>query len=71
MAELDRDEIAKRFGLPRYMTLDELCIYANCSERHIHDEIKKRNLKSYKPVRCLEFDPGDVQVWIKRRVVNT
>lgn len=63
-----REDVAARFNLPKYMTLEELCIYADCSERHIHDEIKRGKLRSYKPVRGLLFDPKDVEAWIKRKV---
>lgn len=62
------DSVAQKFGLPVRMTLAELMVYARCKERHIFDEIKRQNLKAYKIVRGLEFDPKDVEAWIKRKV---
>lgn len=60
--------VAEQFGLPKYMTLEDVCIYAGCSKRHVHEEIKRKNLKVHKPVRELMFDPADVTAWIKRKV---
>ena len=61
-------EIAGHHGLPKLMTLDELCKYAGCSKRHVQEEIKRKNLKAYKPVRELFFSPTDVEIWLRRKV---
>lgn len=60
-------DVAEKFGLTRYMTIEEVCAYARCSERHLHQEIKRKNLKAHKPVREILFDPRDVEAWIKRK----
>jgi excisionase family DNA binding protein len=60
--------VAEKFGLTKYMTIDEVCEYAKCSKRHLFAEIQRKNLKAHKPVREILFDPQDVQAWIKRKV---
>lgn len=62
-----RVEIAIKFGLPHFMKMEELTAFAECSERHIMEEIKRKNLRAYKPVRELLFDPKDVQTWLRRK----
>jgi excisionase family DNA binding protein len=61
-------EIARKHGLIEFMSIKELCEYAGCSERYIYEEIKRKTLRAYKPVREIMFDPKDVQAWMKRKV---
>lgn len=62
------ESVAQKFGLISYMTIEDVCSYAKCSERHIHQEIKRKNLKAHKPVREILFDPVDVATWVKKKV---
>lgn len=66
--KLNPQEIAKKYNLKEHMTIEEVMVYARCSKRHIEDEIKRGNLRAYKPVKHLEFDPTDVAAWFKKKV---
>lgn len=66
--DMDRKEIARKHGLIDYMKLSEVMAYASCSERFIMDEIKRKNLRAYKPVRELLFDPKDVHAWFRKKI---
>lgn len=55
--------------LKAYLKLEEVVEIAGCSPRHIHEEIKRGNLKAYKPGKCLVFKEDDVESWIKRKAV--
>lgn len=66
-AAMSKSEIAARWGLIDYMTLEDVCAYADCSPRYVTEEIARRNLKAYKPVRDLMFDPKEVAAWFKRK----
>ena len=68
MEELSADDVCAKHGLIKFMSLQEICAYASASERYIKLEIKRKNLKAYKPVRELKFDPKDVEAWIKRKL---
>lgn len=69
-AKLRQEDVAKKFNLMSYMTLEEVMAYAKCGRRHVEEEVKKGNLRAYKPVRGLEFDPEEVKAWYKRKVVK-
>lgn len=42
---------------------------AGCSVRHIHDEIKRGNLKAMRLGRRLRFEQQEVLKWAKRKTV--
>jgi excisionase family DNA binding protein len=53
--------------LTKYLTLEDVKDYAQCSQRYIYYEIERKNLRAYKLGRMLRFDPVDVEMWIKRK----
>ena len=55
--------------LPKLMTVDEVLAYAGCSLRHLDDEIKRGNLRAYKPGKERKFFPDEVIKWIKKKAV--
>lgn len=67
--EVKRSNVLKKFDLTKYMTIEEVMAYANCSKRYIQNEIKRKNLKGYK-IKGLFFDPKDVELWIKRKMLR-
>lgn len=54
----------------KYLKIDEVVGISSCSKRHVMEEIKRKKLKAFKPGKELLFDPHDVEVWIKRKVVS-
>ncbi len=66
---IERSNVLEKFDLTKYMTIDEVMSYANCSKRYIQNEIKRKNLKGYK-IKGLFFDPKDVELWIKRKLLR-
>lgn len=58
----------KKFA-PNYLKLADVAEATGCSIRHIQEEIKRGNIRAYKPGKCLLFDPVDVEKWIKRKAV--
>ncbi|MBA3755920.1 MAG: helix-turn-helix domain-containing protein [Nitrosomonas sp.] len=53
----------------KYMTIKEVALTAQTSVRHVAEEIKRKNLRAFKPGKRLLFDPEDVQKWIKKKAV--
>lgn len=53
-----------------YLGVKEVAAIADCSVRHIMDEIKKKKLRAFKPGRSLRFRENDVQDWISRKAVS-
>lgn len=52
-----------------YLTIKEVAESFHVSVRHLHDEIKRGNLKAYKPGKSLLFNLEDVEKWLKRKAV--
>ena len=57
-------------GEKKYLLIAEVAEQTHCSVRHIHDEVKKKKLRAFKPGKCLLFDPEDVDKWIKKKAVS-
>lgn len=55
--------------IEEYLTIEQVAEKIGCSVRYLHEEIKKKNLRAYKPGKRLVFDPEDVQKWIKKKAV--
>ena len=51
-----------------YINLQEVVKITGCSERHVREEIKRGNLRAYKPGKELLFKPEDVEKWITKKV---
>nr|BFD63141.1 hypothetical protein BdHM001_18220 [Bdellovibrio sp. HM001] len=51
-----------------YIKLTEVIEITGCSERHIREEIKRGNLRAYKPGKELLFKREDVEKWITKKV---
>lgn len=51
-----------------YFKLPQVIEYSGCSERHIKEEIKRGNLRAYKPGKELLFKPDEVDKWITKKV---
>jgi excisionase family DNA binding protein len=54
----------------KYIKISEVVEISSCSKRHVMEEIKRKNLRAYKPGKELIFDPADVEKWIKRKAVS-
>lgn len=52
-----------------FLLISDLTRIAFCSRRYILEEIKRKNLRAYKMGRYLQFDPIDVEKWMKKRAV--
>jgi len=53
-----------------YMNLKEASEYCHVSERHMKEEISRKNLRAYKPGKLLLFDIEDLNKWIKKKAVS-
>ena len=54
----------------KYLGIDEVTEVAACSKRHVMEEIRRKNLRAFKPGKELRFDPADVEKWITKKVVK-
>lgn len=52
-----------------FFFIEDVAEMAGCSVRHIHDEIKRGNLKAMKLGKRLRFDGQEVMKWVKRKTV--
>lgn len=52
-----------------FLFIEDVADMAGCSVRHIHDEIKRGNLKAMRLGRRLRFDEDEVMKWAKRKTV--
>jgi excisionase family DNA binding protein len=52
-----------------FLTIEEVAKKATVSTRHVANEIKRGNLKAFKPGKRLLFNSEDVEKWIKRKAV--
>lgn len=59
-------EKPQKFG----MTFKEAVDYANCSLRHLQEEIKKKNLRAYKPGKEVMIPKEELDKWIKKKAVS-
>lgn len=53
-----------------YIKLTDVIEATGCSDRHIREEIKRGNLRAFKPGKEILFSPDDVEKWIKRKAVS-
>lgn len=53
-----------------FLTLLEAAAYCHCSIRHLQEEVKRENLRMYKPGKMVLFDIEDLNKWIKRKSVS-
>lgn len=53
----------------QFLIIEDVAKIANVSLRHIKDEIKRGNLRAYKPGKRLIFDPIEVTKWIRKTAV--
>ena len=53
-----------------YVTIEEACEYTQVSLRHLKEEIKRKNLRCYKPGKRLLFSIDDLNKWIKQKAVS-
>ncbi|MGZ3797894.1 MAG: helix-turn-helix domain-containing protein [Pseudobdellovibrionaceae bacterium] len=51
------------------LIIEDVAKIAGCSVRHIHDEIKRGNLKALRLGRRLRFEEIEVLKWAKRKTV--
>jgi hypothetical protein len=49
------------------LTIEETATEGCCSVRHVHDEVKRENLRCMKLGRRLYFFESDVKKWILRK----
>lgn len=54
----------------KFLNVDEVVEIAGCSKRHVMEEIRRKNLRAFKPGKELRFAPDDVEKWITKKVVR-
>lgn len=52
-----------------FYIIEDVAEMVGCSIRHIHDEIKRGNLKAMKLGKRLRFDEQEVMRWVKKKTV--
>lgn len=60
----------KKLDVPSFLFLEGVAELAHCSTRYVKEEVKRGELRAYKPGKRLLFDPDDVQKWIKKKAVS-
>lgn len=70
LENVEREEKAETVVIAgkTYYTLYHFTKDATFSERHIKEEIKRGNLRAYKPGKLLLFIPQEVEKWITKKV---
>lgn len=53
-----------------FITIEQAVEYCQVSRRHIETEIKRKNLRCYKPGKRLLFSIEDLNKWIKQKAVS-
>lgn len=59
----------KNHGLS-YLKINDVIEISSCSKRHIMEEIRRKNLRAFKPGKELLFKLEDVEKWINKKVAS-
>jgi len=49
--------------------IEDAMAQGNCSERHVREEIKRKNLRASKPGKRIVLNQEDIDKWIKRKTI--